>query len=188
MIYSLLPEPYKKVVRTEKILRAVLSSSIVLAVILVMVVVLLLPSYFFLVFSRDDVLRRLDAEQTTFARRDVKSLEREIDATNEMTRAYLGGRAKHQDFSPILMALSNAGMTEIHLSQITIRQGSGKYVVELAGNADTRDDFLQYVRRLKSEKAFDTVTSPVSNLLKDKNAPFNIVVGVKKEVFYYAQQ
>ncbi len=188
MIYSLLPDSYQKIIRREKALRIVCIGLGAIITALTVTIILLLPSYFFLVFSRDDVLRRLEAEQATFARRDVKPLEKEIEGTNQTVIAYLSGRSQHKDFAPILVALSEVKAPSVRVTQITIRQGSGKYIAEIAGRAGTRDDFLEYVRQLRSHKMFDGVASPVGNLLKEKDVVFTIVVDIKREIFFYAQQ
>jgi hypothetical protein len=188
MIYSLLPQTYQTTIRREKILRAVCVALGMTIAALVMLIVLLLPSYFFLVFSRDDVLRRLDAEQTTFARRDVKPLEAEIETANQTVATYLQGRSKHKNFAPLLVALSEITAPTVHLGQITIRQGSGKYVMELSGRAGTRDDFLEYLRQLRAHQMFDSVSSPVSNLLKEKDVAFTLVADIKRDVFFYDKQ
>ncbi len=118
----------------------------------------------------------------------MKPLEKEIEDTNQTVMTYLNGYAQHKNLAPVLLAFSEVTSPTVHLSQISIHQGSGKYVAELSGRASTRDDFLEYVRQLRAHPSFDGVASPVSNLLKERDVVFTLVVGIKRDVFFYAQQ
>ena len=65
---SFVAKNYKKEFRREKILRILIGFAVNLAVALMVGLVFMLPSYFILVFSKDDVLRRLQAAEEVFAR------------------------------------------------------------------------------------------------------------------------
>ncbi|MDP3934711.1 MAG: hypothetical protein Q8Q46_00585, partial [Candidatus Giovannonibacteria bacterium] len=79
---SLLPPNCEKEFRREKIIRVWIIFIIILIFIAVAALVFMLPSYFALVLSKDDILRRLQAEEKVFEKKEFKSLEEKIASLN----------------------------------------------------------------------------------------------------------
>ena len=76
---NLLTPNYEKEFRHEKIIRVWISFLIILIIVAATGLVFMLPSYFALALSKDDILRRLQAEEKVFEKKEFKSLEEKID-------------------------------------------------------------------------------------------------------------
>ncbi len=186
MNYSLLPISYQKEIRREKIMRIGLLFVLLISTVFFVGIIFMLPSYFTLVFSRADVLRRLDAEQKALARQDTAALEQSIGAVNGHANAYKDNEAMRKRLGPIMVHLAAADTTSIRLSYIDFHSSNGgMFTITLNGVAITRDALLAYIQNLKEVPEFAAVHSPISNLLKEIDVPFSLEVDIKKDSYYY---
>lgn len=70
----------------------------------------------------------------------------------------------------------------ISLSGFAFTHSTGKpATIELSGVAAKRRDLLDFLDNLRGDKTFSNLESPVSNLIKDKNADFTIILTVAKK-------
>ena len=149
-------------------------------------IVLLLPSYFMLIFSRDDVLRRLDVQQQAFNRQDISSFEESIATINKRAATLRSSESMRYALAPLLARIAGAGSDEIRLQSIDLRADKqGTFIFVLRGTARTRDTFLSYVKRLKGVPEFSSVYSPISNILKESDVQFELEVSVNKDAYFY---
>ena len=143
------------------------------------------PSYFSVVLSKNDVLRQLTAQQEVFARHDVSGVEAMIKEANSLADTYLGNEAKRRALSPLLRRISSA-VARVRFTNLFLQQDdSGQFVFSVSGIADTRDDLLVFVQALRDAPEFDSVRSPISNLLSDKDARFKLEIVIKRG--YYVE-
>jgi hypothetical protein len=55
------------------------------------------------------------------------------------------------------------------------------YRISLIGKAKTRDDFLKFQEKIKTENCFSDVEVPLSSLVSKENVEFQINLKVKEE-------
>ena len=81
---SLLSKEYTKEVRREKILRSAVVIFGIISTVLLVGIIFMLPSYFTLTLSQEEVARRLQAQQESFARQNVNVIEEKIQKINAL--------------------------------------------------------------------------------------------------------
>ncbi len=183
---SLLTPNYEKEFRREKIIRVWISFLIILIIIAATGLVFMLPSYFALVLSKDDILRRLQAEETVFEKKAFKSLEEKIAVLNGKIFTFEKNEKKRHDFAQILNKISLNAVSGIRLTSITLNKNEqGLFAFSVVGEADARDEFLKYIDRLKAVKEFSSINSPVANLLKENQASFSLDIKINSEAYQY---
>lgn len=186
---SLLPALYAKEVRREKIARLIALFFVGTSIIFFVGGVFLITSYFTLVFSKQDVLRRLDAEEQSLARQDIKTLEAYISASNKRSLTHTKNELRRHALSPLLRELARIDTAGVKLSSLLFsRKPDGTFSLAMKGNADTRDLFLAYAREAKAISLFDTLDSPVANLLSETNVLFELTATIKKQSFFYDEK
>ncbi len=180
---TLLPASYTNEVRREKIFRLAFLFVVFVCLGILVGIVFMLPSYFAVVFSKNDVLRQLSTQQEVFAKHNVSAIEAEITRVNDLAHLYQHNETGRKSLAPLLLRLSD-GAANVKFINLSLQQNaSGQFVFALEGIAQKRDDLLAYIERLKKAPEFDSVRSPISNLLRDTNAHFMVEVVLKREYY-----
>ncbi|MCX6713154.1 MAG: hypothetical protein NTY66_03035 [Candidatus Vogelbacteria bacterium] len=79
--------------------------------------------------------------------------------------------------SMVLDELARFRPAGIRISGVNLERGTGQgWLVRLAGQAARRQDILTYVEALKKQTIFTSVESPLSNLVKEANSDFALVL------------
>lgn len=183
---SLLTPNYEKEFRREKIIRVWISFFLILIIVAAAGLVFMLPPYFALVLSKDDILRRLQAEEKVFEKKEFKSLEEKIAALNEKIFTFEKNEKKRHAFAPLLNKISINAVSGIRLNSITLNKNEqGFFTFSVVGEADARDELLKYIDRLRMVKEFFSVNSPVANLLKENKASFILDIKINPEAYKY---
>ena len=183
---SLLTPNYEKEFRREQIIRVWISFIIILIIIAAAGLIFMSPSYFALMLSKDDILRRLQAEEKVFEKKEFKSLEEKITALNGKIFTFEKNEKKRHDLAPLLNKIAISAVTGIRLNSITLSKNEqGLFAFSVAGEAGTRDEFLKYVDRLRAVKEFSSVNSPVANVLKENKTSFSLSIKINPEAYKY---
>ena len=184
---SLLPQIYQKEIRREKIFRLCFLFFSFASEVLLIGIIFMLPSYFSLIFSANEVLRRWDAEKQAFERQDITSFEDTITQINRRAMLYTNNENKRYHLARLLVRVAEADDKYIHLNSINLQsENDGSFKFAIRGSATTRDAFISYIQRLKDTPEFLSVYSPISNLLRESNISFAIDILIKQESYYYA--
>ncbi len=180
----LLTEKYEKMLKREKIYKLLSAFLILLSAAAAIWIICLLPSYFTVIFSKGEILRRVEVEEAILARRKSDKLEAETAAINKTIADYERNEANRRSFSDLLISIFRASPDEINIENISLSKNKdGTFMITLQGGASTRGDLISYVSILQKIPAFSEVRSPVSNLLEESNPKFNIVLNIKPEVY-----
>lgn len=183
---SLLTPNYEKEFRREKIFRVWIGFLSILIIVVVAGLVFMLPSYFALVLSRDDILRRLQAEEKVFEKKEFKSLEEKIATLNEKIFTFEKNEKRRHNFAPLLNKIAANAVSGVSLDSIALNKNEqGFFAFSVVGDADARDELLKYVDRLRTVKEFSLVNSPVANLLKENKASFILDIKINPETYKY---
>ena len=183
---SLLTSNYEKEFRREKIIRVWISFIIILIFIIATGLIFMSPSYFALMLSKDDILRRLQAEEKVFEKKEFKNLEEKIAALNGKIFTFEKNEKKRHNFAPLLNKISLNAVSGVRLTSITLNKNEqGLFAFSVVGEADARDNLLKYIDRLKAVKEFSSVNSPVANLLKENQASFSLDIKINPEAYKY---
>jgi len=183
---TLLTAEYGKIIRKEKISRLISGFLIVANVAMLFGLVFMTPSYFLLILSKDDILRRLDAARENFEQKSFKTADDEIKSVNLLVSGYENDQSKRKAFAPILGKFASVSRPEIRASYLNLRKTDGlAFSLLIRGKATRREAFLDYLESLKSLPEAESVASPISNLLKDSDLDFSLEIKLKKETYGY---
>lgn len=169
---NLLSPQAKAALAYERYRRAVLWFGGGLVAALSIFLVLLLPTYFFLTFQRGEVLRALELEERSeeFVKsREVELLLREV---NNFARRIREGERDRIAVSPLLARVAAALPQAVTLSSFQFEEQRRE--LTLAGHADSRAAFLEFLSALRASPQFSSVTSPVTNIIRERDISFTL--------------
>jgi len=183
---GLIPDKYEKIFKREKTLKLSFAFVVLLATLVLSLVVFMLPSYFVLVFSEEDVLRRLKAAEEVFEKKELKNTEALVRTVNTSVSIYEKNEKRKKELSSLLIKLFNATPPEVKVSSINLqRDEKGIFEMSINGFATKREDFLKYMVALEKNEAISSIDSPITNLLKETDAIFKIGLKIKPEFYSY---
>jgi hypothetical protein len=182
-----LPSLIQKKVMRAKLWRFVLALIILIGFALLVASILLLPSYFVLLFSVEQIDRRVVIEEQVLARRDLVSLESRVRSINSKIESFEKNESFRYSLSSLLYILGEDTKTGIEISNMTLRTTGegGAFVMQIQGIADTRDRLVSYIETLRLREEFVSVFSPISNFLEETNVEFSLEVTVNEKVYAY---
>jgi len=181
MINLLTPEDKFELGR-ERFRRFLAVAGFLLALVLLGGVILLLPSYFFLVLERRELLREAELGRAHPVLGEIGELERALKDFNTKLTLYDARALGIRPVAPLLEDILKVSPPTVSLRNLTYEEASrtNPERVLLQGFASRRDDFLSFVNKLEGLSAFSKVNSPVSNLLKEADLEFSLILEVKQ--------
>lgn len=184
---GLLPKNYEKAFRREKFARLIVAGLLYVSFVFALGISFLAPSYFVLKFSLEDTLRQLDTEELSLRRRNADNLEKSVSSLNLLLRDYNRNELRKFSFSNVLVKIINSAPDGININSVDFDKNQDNlFFFRISGEADFREDIINYQRNLKTLSEVSEVRSPLANLLKDANAPFILEADIKKE--FYGQK
>lgn len=101
-----------------------------------------------------------------------------VNATTEVVTRYQQARLRWTSLLLMLDELTPKGVVIIELL-------TKDYTISLSGQAETRDQFLEFEAALKAAECVSDVRVPISNLFSQKEIDFQIDFKMKKECLTY---
>ncbi|MEK7643384.1 MAG: hypothetical protein AAB372_02975 [Patescibacteria group bacterium] len=180
---NLLPDSYKKELRYEAWRRYVVTFGLYFGVVALAGDLLLLPSFFALTFRFDAKQDYLSSIQKSQEFKELDETGKRLGKVNTLLRNVAG---YGKDTLPVMRSLEeiiNKVGSDIHLTSIELdrAQVDGKPggVIKLSGIANTRSSFLSFFDALKAHPKVKSYDSPVTNILKEQNADFNLTLRIQ---------
>lgn len=176
---NLLPRDEKSSIRSEENFRLVLILVVGFFLAFLVGSLLLLPSYLPFVFARKEFLRQLTVEEELTKQRNVSKIA--ADANNLKNRlgflkSYLIKPARGSTLLRDFLGASAGGIT---ISTLSVKKDG---FVLIRGEARTRSDLLRLESLLRDSGKFDTISSPLSNIIREINVNFSIEGSLKPHV------
>lgn len=177
---NLLPISGIKRIISEYRVRLITTALIMLATTMIIALVLLFPAYLLASHKRDLISENLSkmGDQAT-STQEVKNLEKIIKET-DVTIDTLGGKGqKFSVSSDILLKTSGYRTENIKIIGIFYDKKDTNGALSFKGSAGSRQNLTEFVDLLKKDPAFTDVSLPISDLVKDKNIDFTIILKLK---------
>lgn len=168
---NLLPREDLHAIGYEKLSRIAVRVHILIAAIIGAGAVLLLPTYFFLTFQEVEVVRQIDITKQSAEVHRVNEAETAIQAMNEKLRM-LAGTTSPEPVATYFAVVRAETPDGVEISQLSFSRADNG--LEVRGTAATREEFLKFLDALRSHALFTNVTSPITNILKDRKLTFTI--------------
>lgn len=147
-------------------------------------IILIIPSYLFIKIKNDSLKNELETinKKPVFLR--YKDVENSLVKFNEKIEFLNTNSGKTLKVSSVLKqivyGLENGGVSIDSMAFDKSAPEKEKIdKIRLTGNADTRANFLQFIKNLKENNNFSEIESPASNILKNSDVSYTITVFLK---------
>lgn len=176
---NLLPEEDKNLIKKEHSRRLALVIGVVTFIFICVAILFLIPSYFFLSSEKNISREQISSALQRFDREKAQKIETEITDFNaelvSFSQKETGLLAISSNIRQILKARSNSIKIEgIFYQKKGASQPNG--VISLQGKADNRNSLLSFIKNLEVAGGVKGVESPASNLLKENNISFALII------------
>ncbi len=183
---EILNNAYIKIRRGEKISRLLLALFSLLIVSSVVGIVFMIPSYLVVLFSKDEVARRLQAEESVIQKLQLSSMESNINYINKNVQLFEAGEQQRNSFSKLVIGAANSLPEGVRLVSIELKKNAnGLFLITLTGKADKRENLLSYINNLNTLSDFSSINSPITNLLSESRVSFSLDLSIKPESYSY---
>lgn len=167
---NLLPPEEKKMIAFAQYSRAVRFFGTVIAVVLLIGLVLLASSYMFLSAQKinlgDDLAAETDLAQKLRLRETFSDAAKIAGMLSDL-HAFLNRPGHASD----LVNLFFVDAPGIRVEFLSVEFGGD---VTVSGRAQTRDDLLNFQKRLRDSNALDAITFPISDIIHSTNIRFTM--------------
>lgn len=170
---NLLPREDLRNISYEKLSRVGLGIHVLIAIMISTGAVLLLPTYFFLTFQEHDVVRQINITKQSTEIQRVEKAEAAIKAINEKVRL-LSSTTLPEPAASYLTAVRTHTPANVSITRLSFSRKDN--TVEVQGAAETREDFLRFVAALHTDPLFQEISSPISNILKERKLTFTVSI------------
>ena len=167
---NLLPDKHRKNIEAEYRSRVLLMSLYFVAVFFMIASTLLLPSYF---LSRE----KLVVAGVSLSESQAGETKRELSVLNEKL-SVISMEKSSLPVSEIISLIIPARGGGIYIKNISYESRGNTSKIDVSGTAKTGDSLVGFIERLKKEKKFSEVYSPIPGLIKEKNADFTVQIGI----------
>jgi len=174
---DLLPEEKKEEIKRKKIFLKVVRSELFFSVPIVAFFVILATINFSLREKTKEIERVYGMDNSQKEYKELESYENSFGEINAKINNIFKLQRGHNDWSNIFYRLSDTVPENVYLSDLA----TVDYRISIAGKAKTREDFLKFQEKIKSEECFSDVEVPLSNLVSKENVGFQVDFNVNKD-------
>lgn len=177
---NLLPISGIKKIISEYRIRLVTSALVMLAVTMAIASVLLFPAYLLASHKRTIILEDLsktgDRNASLEETKELEKIVKEMDATLDM----LGDKGQKFSISgDIVTKTASFGTANIKITGMFYDKKDPESSFSLKGTAASRQSLTSFIEMLKKDVAFKDVSLPISDLVKDRNIDFTVMIKLK---------
>ncbi len=140
-------------------------------------VIIFTSLYIVLYFDQREVVLNLAKIKQEYEAVASDVSERSITTVNQQAELLLSPASLLP--TVLLDKLVSLRPTGVLISNIAYKPAGEEIIVNLNGQANSRQDFLRLLSNLQSESTFTTVDSPVDNLIRERNVQFSLVIHLK---------
>lgn len=174
---NLLPPEEKIHLAHAMRLRALLGVGGGFFVVFLIATVLLVPTILLLTFQKFELVRRVAIETENVKRVGIAEQARELTEANKFAEMVNQMEEKRRFVSPLIASVIQSIPSGLRLESLRFHVAAGELI--LAGFAPHRASFLQFIHALEKNPRIATVSSPVSNVIKEVDIVFSIIAKVK---------
>lgn len=173
---NLLPPEEKFRLQYAMWTRAVIAIGGGLSLFLIAFIVLLLPTLFVLKAQEPALLDALNFERRAYGQ-EAPSMARDVRALNRLARLVNQHASQRVPIYTLLTETFRDTPTGVRLQEVSFQAGRGE--VAMAGFSSTRSALLEFIRALERSPRIASVSSPLSNLVRETDIAFTLVVKVR---------
>ncbi|MFZ2522055.1 MAG: PilN domain-containing protein [Minisyncoccia bacterium] len=175
-MFNLLPDSIKQEVQVEYQLRRTTVVLVFLIVIQISTLIFLFPSWILSNTKQSGLLLQLEKIEVSSLSSDAVKIQEKIKSINNELNL-LNTSLEYPKFSTIVDKIISKKSSSIKLNSFSY-SGGKTWVITIKGIALTRESLVSFVDSLKSDSQFKSVDLPVSNLAKNKNIDFSVILNI----------
>ena len=172
---NLLPNEEKKIITLEQRLRVITFFGIAVNSILIIGNTMLAPAYLPLYFQNRELGRALSIQQQAAQRINANQIS-QVAAQIQTMIGLLRQTADRPSGALSVFDLFTAPQSGIVITAFSVDKNA---IVSLAGNAATRNNLLIFEQYLRDSSRFQDITSPLTNIIQEKNIMFTFKATLK---------
>lgn len=170
---NLLPEKSKEEIHSKFFYRKLTVLTMMIAFLVFIACVLLLAIHIYLSFG--GVIEREKGKSLSELSPTDQLLVKEAQSLNQKLEVLLPSEDSILPSEVILSAIDdNIEGVRLHHLALECQIQTKTCIVAVLGRAENRQSLLDYVAKLKQNKLFKTVESPINNLISDKDSQFSL--------------
>ncbi|MDQ5969323.1 MAG: hypothetical protein QG579_480 [Patescibacteria group bacterium] len=177
-MFNLLPNNLKEKVRSEYYLRLFVVIFVSVFLIQIFFLIFLSPTWFVSLNKEQEIVLQSEKANTSSLDQKVETTNKQIKSINKKLEI-INSRLEYPRAIPVIDDILSRKTESITIKELmyeTSDKKSGK--VTLKGTSDTRDSLVSFVKNLEESDILEQVDLPISNLTKDKNIEFSLVINV----------
>jgi len=176
---NLLPLKDKTEIKKEYLTRLAVVFSISVSLSVLAAIVLLLPSFFVINIQEKNYKKQISFLEQRLSLSDATGITPAIDDLNFKLNLLKDSQNDGQQISEIIEKIISK-MPSGNKIEAFFYDKKGKTAdnakIKIKGFSDTREELLKFTKILEAEGEFLDVESSVSNLLKENNIDFNLII------------
>lgn len=178
-MFNLLPDNLKKAIKFEYNTRRVVVILIFVILIQISTLVFMFPSWLISGSKEKGLELQLEKMGQSALSADATEIRDKIKIINNEIHLLDTG-LQYPSLSPLVDYVLSKKTPSIRINSFTY-EGGKSWTLSLKGISSTRESLVSFVDSLKKDNIFSSIDLPVSNLAKNKNIDFSIVMVVTQK-------
>lgn len=177
-MFNLLPNNLKEKVRSEYNLRLLVTVFISILFIQISFLIFLSPTWFVSLNKEKEIV--LQSEKANKSSLDLKvdTINSQIKLINKKLEI-INSTLEYPAVVPVIDDILSRKTNSINIEELMYETSDKKLAkVTIRGTSDTRDSLVNFVKKLEESDILSEVDLPISNLTKDKNIDFSLLIKV----------
>lgn len=176
---NILPEEKKKVVEKERIRRFIFILGVSLVTFLILAIILFLPSFLYLINQKKEIERTIESLESGPIFKEIQEIESEILDLNQKLILFQNNQSDVLNLSLFIEKILEQKPKSLEIQAISFERLAEVPRFSLQGKSPSRDLLLEFVENLNKEELIEKVHSPITNILREKDIDFNLIVEFK---------
>jgi hypothetical protein len=186
MSVNLLPQDYQKKIKAEHFRRLIAIFGFLIFIVIAANIVLLLPFQLSAVLQAKELQRELEITKKSplFARiADIEKIIKELNAETDLFTKQENGRFEIGPIIKSVVSLRPAGINiQSFIFEAEDRAKNQPARISISGQAGSRPALLNFIKANESNRFFSQIRSPISNLLKEEDINYSLVLELKNGI------
>lgn len=171
---NLLPQKQKKEIKREYLLRLISTSLVVLGIIIFIASALLIPSYFLTYLRSGSGEIQIDVIEKAISLQDENDASKILSETRQ--KLSIISTEDESVVVDIIYSILNEKNKTILINSFLFRDD----VMSIRGVAESRDDLVDFSKKLERVTMFNNVDLPISDLASSKDIEFSLKMEILK--------
>ncbi len=175
---NLIPRERQKKTKKEFFRRFFVVFGIAISFLLCVQIIFSFVSYFFINSSVENIDDQLFSTKKLAEKKGLVFFEKETKGLNNLLKEFNKNEKKlvlaSEKINNVLVNVPSSIKVKKMLFDGPNKNDSARMLI--IGTAQTRDVFVSFLDKLRKKEYFESIESPVSNLLKERNLDFSITI------------